>query len=83
MVTHETRIREVPGSNPGADQPDSGFFVVFSIIKTNAGLAFHYHDPFDHYSSYSYIIKLKSVNLTNETLTTQPSGTHPMTLDAI
>ena len=29
MVTHETRIREVPGSNPGADQPDWGFFVVF------------------------------------------------------
>ena len=22
VVTHETRIREVPGSNPGADQPD-------------------------------------------------------------
>ena len=29
VVTHETRIREVPGSNPGADQPDWGFFVVF------------------------------------------------------
>ena len=29
MVTHETRIREVQGSNPGADQPDWGFFVVF------------------------------------------------------
>ena len=26
VVTHETRIREVPGSNPGADQPDWGFF---------------------------------------------------------
>ena len=25
LVTHETRIREVPGSNPGADQPDCGF----------------------------------------------------------
>ena len=23
---HETRIREIPGSNPGADQPDWGFF---------------------------------------------------------
>ena len=22
VVTHETSIREVPGSNPGADQPD-------------------------------------------------------------
>ena len=29
MVTHETRIREVPGSNPDADQPDWGFLVIF------------------------------------------------------
>ena len=29
VVTHDTRIREVPGSNPGADQPGWGFFVVF------------------------------------------------------
>ena len=29
VVTHETRIREVPGSNPGADLPDWGFFMVF------------------------------------------------------
>ena len=29
-----------------------------SIIKANAGLDFHYHDTFDHYSSNSYIIKL-------------------------
>ena len=29
VVTHETRVREVPCSNPGADQPDWGFFVVF------------------------------------------------------
>ena len=29
MVTHETRIREVPGSNPGADQTHWGIFVVF------------------------------------------------------
>ena len=61
VVTHETRIREVPGSNPGADQSDWGFFVVF---LSNQGLDFHYHYPFDHYSSNSYmfIIKLKSVN---------------------
>ena len=71
VVTHETRIREVPGSNPGADQPDWGFSWFSSVIKANAGLDFHYHDPFDHYSSNSFIIKLKSVNLTNETLTTQ------------
>ena len=73
MVTHKTRIRVVPGSNPGADQPDWGFFFSWftSIIKANAELYFHYHDPFDHYSSNSYIVKLKSVNLTNETLTAQ------------
>ena len=73
VVTHETRIREVPGSNPCANQPDWFFFSWFSsIIKANAGLDFHYHDPFDHFSSNSYIIiKLKSVNLTNETLTAQ------------
>ena len=29
VVPRETRIREVPGSNPGIDQPDWGFFVVF------------------------------------------------------
>ena len=28
-LTHETRIWEVPGSNPGANQPDWGFIVVF------------------------------------------------------
>ena len=51
MVTHETHIREVPGSNPGADQSDWGFFLWFSsVIKANAVLDFHYHDPFDHYS---------------------------------
>ena len=26
VVTHETRIREVSGSNPGADQPYGVFF---------------------------------------------------------
>ena len=89
VLTHETRIREVPGSNPGAGQPGWGFFVVFLSHKANAGLDFHYHDPFNHYSSNSYIIKIKSVNLTIETLTTrnnrntQPSGIHPNILDAI
>ena len=58
VVTHETRIQEVPGSNPGVDQPDWGIFSWFSsITKANAGLEFHYHDPFQHYSSNSYIIK--------------------------
>ena len=61
MVTQETRIRDVSGSNPGADQPDWGFFLVSLIIQANAGLDFHYHDPFDHYSSNLYIIKLKSL----------------------
>ena len=59
VVTHETRIREVPGSNPGAEQPDWGFLWFSSVIKANVELDFHYHDPFDHYSSNSYIIKLK------------------------
>ena len=49
------------------------FFLWFSsIIKANVGLDFHCHNPFDHFSTNSYIIKLKSVNLTYETLTTQP-----------
>ena len=30
---HETRILEFPGSNPGTDQPDWGFFVVFLNLK--------------------------------------------------
>ena len=68
MVTHETRIREVSGSNPGADQPDWVLSWFSSIIKANAGLDFHYHDPFNHYSLNSYIIKLKLVNLSNEAL---------------
>ena len=29
VVTLETRIREIPGSNLGADQPDWGFFPGF------------------------------------------------------
>ena len=69
MLMHETRIREVRIPVP---TNLTGVFSWFSsVIKANAGLDFHYYDPFDHYSSNSYIIKLKSVNLTNETLTTQ------------
>ena len=66
-----------------------GFSWFSSIIKANAGLDFHYHYPFNHYSSNSYIIKLKSVNLRIETLTTQQWKytdfwyTHTKTLDAI
>ena len=37
LVMDEIRIREVPGSNPGADQPDWVFSWFFSIIKANAG----------------------------------------------
>ena len=62
VVMHETRIREVPGSNPSADQPDWVFSWFSSVIKANAGLDFHYHDPCVNYSSNSCIIKLKSVN---------------------
>ena len=52
-VTHLTRIREVPGSNSGADQSDWSFSWFSSIMKVNAGMDFHYYDPFDHYSLYS------------------------------
>ena len=67
VVTHETLIREIPVPTNLTEV----FSWFSSIIKAIAGLDFHYHDPFDHYSSNSYIIKLKSVNITNETLTTQ------------
>ena len=40
VVTHETRIREVPGSNPDADQPDWGFFVVFLIQQGKCWVGF-------------------------------------------
>ena len=53
VVTHETRICEVPGSNPGADHPDWGFSWFSSVIKANSGLYFYYHNPFNHYSSNS------------------------------
>ena len=66
VVTHETRIREVPGSNPGADQPDWGFFVIFLNHQGKCWV-----DPFDHYSSNFIYHKIKSVTLTNETLNTQ------------
>ena len=75
VVTHETRIREVPGSSSGADQPDWGFFVVFpQSPRQMLGWIFitTIHLTIIHQIHISYIIyKLKSVNLTNETLTTQ------------
>ena len=71
VVTHETRIQEVRVLIPVPSNLTGVFSWFSSIIKADAELDFHYHDPFDHYSSNSYITKLKSVNLTNETLTTQ------------
>ena len=82
MKTHETRIREVPGSNPGADQPDWGFFrgipqsprqMMGSIFITTI------HLTIIHLIHIGYH-KIKSVNLTVKILTTQqkkyiPSGT--------
>ena len=65
VVTHETRIREVPGSNPGADQPDWGFLVVFLNHQGKCSVGFSLPR-----SIWPLFIKLKSVNL-NETLTTQ------------
>ena len=63
--------RDSHSGGPGFESWDWGFSWFSSVMKANAGLDFHYHDPFDHYSPNSYIIKLKSVNLPNETLTTQ------------
>ena len=40
VVTHETRIPEVPGSNPGADQPDWGWIF---ITKIHLAIKFIYH----------------------------------------
>ena len=40
VVTHETLIREVPGSNPDADQPDWGFFVVFLSYQGKCWVGF-------------------------------------------
>ena len=57
MVTHGTRILEIPGLNPGADQPDWVFSCFSSVIKATAGLDFHYHDPFDH--SWPYQVHLE------------------------
>ena len=88
VVTHETRIREVPGSNPGANQPDWGFFVVFLNHQDKCWVGFSL--PRLIWPLFIKFIyhKINSLNLTNETLTTQnrntqPSGTHPKTLDAI
>ena len=58
VVTDETRIREVPGSNPVPTNLTEVFSWFSPIIKANAWLDFHYHDPFDHYSPNSYIRKL-------------------------
>ena len=89
VVTHETRIREVPGSNPGADQPDWGFFVVFLNHEGKCWVRFSL--PRSIWPLFIKFIyhKIDSVTLTIETLTThnnrntQPSGTHPKILDAI
>ena len=70
VVRHETRIREVPGSNPGADQPDWDFFVVFLNHqgKCWVGLSL----PRSIWPLFIKFIyhKINSVNLTIETLTT-------------
>ena len=52
VLVHWTRFREVPGSNPGADQYVGFFWWFSSVIEANAELDFHYHDPFVRYSSY-------------------------------
>ena len=56
----------------------TGVFSWFSsVIKANAVLNFHYHDPFHHYSSNLYIIKLKSVNLKMKHWLHNDRNTHP------
>ena len=76
VVTHETRIREVPGSNPGADQPDWGFFVVFLSRQGKCWVGFSL--PRSIWPLFIIIIiikfiyhKIKISDLTNETLTQQ------------
>ena len=73
VVTHETRILEVPGLNPGADQPDWVFSVVFLNHEGKCWLDFHYHDPLDQYPSFSYrpMIKKSVSELNKETSITQ------------
>ena len=76
MVTHETRIREIPGSNPGADQPDWGFFRSFpQSTRQMLGWIFlttiHLTIIYQIHKIKIKIKKLKSVTLTIETLNTQ------------
>ena len=82
VVTHETRIREVPGSNPGADRPDWGCFVVFLNHQGKYWVGFSLpRSILPLFIKFLYH-KINSVNLTIETLTThnnrntQPSGIH-------
>ena len=89
VVTHETRIREVPGLNPGADRPDWDFVVVFLNHQGKCWVGFSL--PRSIWPLFIKFIyhRINSVNLTIETLTThnnrntQPSDTHTKTLDAI
>ena len=80
VVTHETRIREVPGSNPGATNLIGVFFVVFLNHQGKCWVGFSL--PRSIWPLFIYH-KIKSVKLTNETLTThnnrntQPCSTHP------
>ena len=51
-------------TSPGEPTMLTGIFEWFSsVTKANAGLDFHCHDPFDHYSS---IIKFNQLNLTKK-----------------
>ena len=45
VVTHKTRIWEIPGSNPGADQSDWGFFVVFLNHQGKCWVGFSLPQP--------------------------------------
>ena len=64
MVTHETRIREVPGSNPGADQPDWGFFVVSLSYQGKCWVRFSLpRSNWPLFIKFIYLISLSKFNL--------------------
>ena len=70
VVMHETCIRKDPGSNPGADQPDWGFFVFFLSHEGKCWVGFSL--PRSIWPLFNKLYqKIKSVNLTNETLAIQ------------
>ena len=71
MATRETRIREVPGSNPGADQPDWGFFVIFLNHRGKCWVGFSLPRPISPLFIKFINQNINSVELNEETLIAQ------------